>query len=891
MSKEQKQTRPIHFLTASLLGMGILIVGLFALLASFMNKKSRETIEEVGRMYMNGMNEQITLHFETVISLRLSQVSSIVETILPDSDTREKVCEDLAYNAEVRGFEYLALYSPDGRLEMLYGDPLEILDPEPFLESLAGSEQKIAAAENDAGHGVILLGVPGKYHMSDGEESAALVAGLSVEYMRSVLFLNEEGDNLVDSFIIRKDGSYVIRKGRTLRESYFEVFNAVLESQKSGNAGKYIEELSEAMKVEEDYSIIMPVDGVLHHFYCTSLPYSEWYLLMVLPYDELDHVVSNMGHQWIYMVYTVCSIALAALALIFVQYYKMAKAQRIALEQAGKMAEQERNAAEKARMEAEQERNAADEARRLAEEARMEAEHANKAKSEFLSNMSHDIRTPMNAIVGMTTIAVANADNQEQVQNCLHKIALSSRHLLGLINDVLDMSKIESGKMTLNYAQVSLREVMDSIVSIVQPQIKAKHQKFNIFIRDILAENVCCDSVRLNQVLINLLGNAVKFTQEEGAIQVSLYQESSPEGEEYIRTHVVVQDTGIGMSEEYQEKIFESFSREDTARVQKTEGTGLGMAITKYIVDAMGGEIKVKSELGRGSEFHVILDLEKARVQEADMVLPPWNMLVVDDDEQLCESAVASLRSIGVNPDWCLDAETALQMVEERHEHQNDYQIILLDWKLPGMNGITAAREIRRRYGEDIPILLISAYDWSEIENEAMEAGVTGFISKPLFKSTLFYGLAPFVGEAQMDLPDAVSENAEDTLLKGKKILLAEDNDINWEIANELLSSLGLELEWAENGRVCVEKFTESRPGHYDAILMDVRMPVMNGYEATRAIRALDREDSDIPIIAMTADVFSEDIEKCLDAGMNAHIAKPIDVREVCRQLEKFLEK
>ena len=620
----------------------------------------------------------------------------------------------------------------------------------------------------------------------------------------------------------------------------------------------------------EDFSAVLSGEKSKFHLYCINLPYSEWYLVTVMPFDSLDILIRDMGQDWTYMVYLVCGIVMVALLLIFAQSLQIVRKQVAALKAANETANREQ---------------------RAAEIARREAEHANKAKSEFLSNMSHDIRTPMNAIVGMTTIAIANMNNMEQVQNCLRKIALSSKHLLGLINDVLDMSKIESGKMTLNMDQVSLREVMDSIVSIVQPQVKAKGQFFNIFINDISVENVCCDSVRLNQVLINLLGNAVKFTPEKGAINVTLYEEESPKGEDYIRTHLLVTDNGIGMSEEYQKKIFDSFSREDTARVQKTEGTGLGMAITKYIVDAMEGSIQVRSELGRGSEFHVVLDLLKATVQEADMVLPDWKMLVVDDDEQLCESAVASLKSIGVSPDWCLNAEDAIKMVEERHKRHDDYQIILLDWKLPGKDGITAAREIRRNYGNNIPILLISAYDWSEIEDEAKEAGVTGFIAKPLFKSTLFYGLKPYAedvlgGKERREKPAA----AERVVLKGRRILLAEDNEINWEIANELLSALGLELEWAENGQICLEKFSRSPVNYYDAILMDVRMPVMNGYEATAAIRALDRKDASLPVIAMTADAFAEDVKKCLDSGMNAHVAKPIEVREVSRLLEKFMD-
>ena len=605
------------------------------------------------------------------------------------------------------------------------------------------------------------------------------------------------------------------------------------------------------MDAGEDYTALLTLGSERRHLQCNKLPYSEWFLITVLPYGQLDESVSDLSRTWLFMAFLGCTIVLAILLMVFWQYSKLLQEQMAELEK-----------------------------------ARKEAVHANKAKSEFLSNMSHDIRTPMNAIVGMTAIATANILDTQQVQNCLKKITLSSKHLLGLINDVLDMSKIESGKMTLNMDQVSLREVMDSIVSIVQPQVRSKHQQFDVFIHDISTENVCCDSVRLNQVLLNLLGNALKFTPENGLIQVSLYEEASPKGDDYIRIHLHVKDNGIGMTPEFRAKIFESFVREDSARVRRTEGSGLGMAITKYIVDAMGGTIEVDSELGKGSEFRVVLDLQRAETPEEEMILPEWNILVVDDDRQLCESTATSLKSIGVNADWALNAEKAMEMIDHRVKIQDAYHIILLDWKLPDIDGITAAKEIRKRFGSDTPILLISAYDWSEIETEAKSAGITGFISKPLFRSTLFYGLKPFV-----DSPDAPQESYEEKLgdFSGIHILLAEDNDLNWEIANELLSDLGMELEWAENGRICVDKFENSPAGFYDAILMDLRMPVMTGYEATQAIRKLDRPDRDIPIIAMTADAFSEDIKKCLDCGMNAHVAKPIDIREVSRLLDKFI--
>ena len=495
-------------------------------------------------------------------------------------------------------------------------------------------------------------------------------------------------------------------------------------------------------------------------------------------------------------------------------------------------------------------------------------------------------RSPMNAIVGMTAIATAHIDDRQQVQNCLKKITLSSKHLLRLINDVLDMSKIESGKLSLRIEQVSLREVVEGIVSIMQPQIKAKKQSFDVHVENILTENVWCDGVRLNQVLLNLLSNATKYTQETGSIQLSLFEEESPKGENYIRVCIWVKDNGIGMTPEFLEKIYDSYSRMDKDRVYKTEGSGLGMAITKYIVDAMEGSIDVRSEIDKGTEFILTFDFEKATTKEEDMVLPPWNMLIVDDDELLCATTISTLKSIGINAEWTLDGESAVEMVNQRRQSGEDYQIILLDWKLPNTNGIQLAKEIRENLGDEVPILLISAYDWSDLEEEAQEAGINGFIGKPLFKSTLYHALHQYAGvDAEEDQAQGV-----DVDLSGRRILLAEDNELNWEIANELLSDLGLQVDWAEDGQICLDKFQSSPENYYDAILMDIRMPNMTGYEATTAIRQLTRSDAlSTPIIAMSADAFADDIRRCSECGMNDHVAKPIDIVELTRLLKQYL--
>lgn len=847
------KNKTIRLLTISLIAIAFVCVMVFTFLASFLGRKNTQMISEIGTIYMAGMNERIEMHFKSTIDTQLSQLESIVEEI-PEENISDYALmeEDLKYSAEGRNFQYLALYSGDGDFEMITGEQVMLADPEPFWESMKKGDKKIAVGVDASANDIVLFGIRAELPMADGRKSIALVAGIPDEYIVRVLAL-EENDSLVYSHVIRRDGIFVIKSIATEKNSYFEQVRAIVDEEAGKSAETYVEELQSAMRERKRYSTVLHMEGSRSHLYCTSLPNSEWYLVTVMPYGAMDETVSHFSAIQVTSIFIGSGIILFGLLVVFILYLNLSRRQMEELEK-----------------------------------AREEAVHATRAKSEFLSNMSHDIRTPMNAIVGMTAIAVANIDDKKQIQNCLKKITLSSKHLLGLINDVLDMSKIESGKLTLHIEQISLREVMDSIVNIVQPQIKEKKQHFSVHIRNVEAEDVYCDSVRLNQVLLNFLSNAIKFTPEGGYIEISLYEEPSPIGDTYVRVHIKVKDNGIGMSDEFKKTIFEAFTREDSKRVQKTEGTGLGMAITKYILDAMEGTVEVNSKQGEGTEFHVILDLEKVLVQEEEMILPDWHMLVVDDDEQLCESVIHALKDIGINAEWTLDGEAAVELVKERHKQQNDFQIILLDWKLPGMDGIETARSIRTQMGGDIPILLISAYDWNEIEHEAREAGITGFISKPLFKSTLFYGLRQFA-ETDNEIETQLSEKEID--LTGRKILLAEDNDLNWEIAEALLTERGLELEWAENGQICVDKFKRSPVGFYDAVLMDIRMPVMTGHEAAREIRALDREDADIPIIAMTADAFEEDIKRCMESGMNAHVAKPIDIREVERQLDKFIKK
>ncbi len=834
------------FLFASGLGLAGLCIGCFIWLGLFMGKRSQEAIGEVGMIYMAQVSKQLQEKFDAIIDLRMSQIEGIIKRTPPETVVYgEEMVKELALSGSIREFEYLGLYTPEGECEIVYGKPVAVTDVRRLKSK---KTREVFSGLDENGEKMLLLGVGAAYPMKDGKTSSMLVAGISMDYLNNTLVLNEE-DSLVYCHIIRRDGSFVIQSRQELRQSPFSHIKEVFAEFDGKTAEEYAGELDDAMEAVRDYTTMAMVDGVYQHFYCSHLPDSEWYLAVIMPYGILDDAISRLGDVRQYTILGVCAVILVAGIIIFVLYYRLSQDQMLILNR---------------------------------------AEQANRAKSEFLSNMSHDIRTPMNGIVGMTAIAMANINDTGKVKDCLTKITLSSKHLLGLINDVLDMSKIESGKLSLNQHQVSLRETMDSIVNIVQPQIEARSQHFDIFIQNVATEEVYCDSVRLNQVLINLLSNAIKFTPEEGTINVFLSQEPSPKGQNWVRCHFKVKDNGIGMTQEFQKTIFETFTREKNIQVDKTEGSGLGMAITKYIVEAMKGTIELDSEPGKGSQFHITIDFEKAAIPEEDMVLPNWKMLVVDNNADLCQSAVYELKQIGIDAEWALNGKAAVEMAQKRHEEHDGYQVILLDWKMPGMDGLETTREIRRRVGDEVPIFLISAYDWSDIETAAKGAGVQGFISKPLFKSNLYLSLSRFMLNQQGEEDEKPKEAMD---LSGKRILLAEDNDLNWEIAEELLSETGVEMERAENGKICVDMFQNSEIGYYDGILMDIRMPVMNGYEAARAIRSLKREDAGLPIIAMTADAFSDDIQRCLDSGMDEHVPKPIDVKLIFEMLRKYLYK
>ena len=518
------------------------------------------------------------------------------------------------------------------------------------------------------------------------------------------------------------------------------------------------------------------------------------------------------------------------------------------------------------------------------------AETANRAKSTFLSNMSHDIRTPMNAIIGFTTLALSNIDDKERVKDYLAKTLASSNHLLSLINDVLDMSRIESGKIHLEEVEVNLSDVLHDLKTIVSGKIYAKQLELYMDATDVTDEDVYCDKTRLNQILLNLLSNAIKFTPAGGTVSVRVRQLAGKVhgcGQYEFR----IKDNGIGMSPEFAQKIFEPFERERTSTVSRIQGTGLGMAITKNIVDMMGGTIEVQTAQGKGSEFIICLPLrtqDEHRPVEKITELEGLKALVVDDDFNTCDSVTKMLVKVGMRAEWTLSGKEAVLRARQSIEMSDVYHAYIIDWRLPDMNGIEVTRQIRSLH-DDTPIIILTAYDWSDIEVEAKAAGVTAFCSKPMFMSDLRETLMSALGQKRTDASQELLPE-EDADFKDRHILLVEDNELNREIAQEILREYGFRVDTAENGAVAVEKVRTAAPGSYDLVLMDVQMPVMDGYTATRQIRALeDPALAGIPILAMTANAFDEDRRNAMESGMNGFLSKPIVIGDLVQELHKIL--
>ncbi len=638
--------------------------------------------------------------------------------------------------------------------------------------------------------------------------------------------------------------------------------------------GQKIPDIRAALEQEHTISTNFMYENKEYYYCLTSLAKYDTLLLFLIPADSVASGTVDMVEAVIRMLvlFTIVLIIMLTLVVVFLMK-QQSSIRQFRQEQENLRRQEEMNA----QLEATNAMLAR--SKETAEQAFQIAEEANRAKSSFLSNMSHDIRTPMNAIVGCSALLTRDAENPEKVREYTKKITASSQHLLGLINDILDISKIEAGKTTLNLSDENIVELIENIDTIIRPQMKAKGHLFEVHTRGLKHERVVMDKLRLNQILLNLLSNAVKYTPPGGRISLTV-QELPQHTRQLAHFCFIVEDNGYGMSKEYQNKIFHAFTREEDSVTNKIQGTGLGMAITKNLLDLMGGSISLDSEKGKGSTFMVELELHiSEQVIDQDF----WKkngitrLLAADDEEVICQNIQVAMEGTGVSVEYTMSGQSAIERVAQAWREGNRYDIILLDWKMPEMDGIETARRIRRQISEDIPILILTSYDWSEDEEEAARAaGVSGLLPKPFFLTNFRQKVDSVMGHE----PESEPENTDtQSILRGMHILVAEDNEINAEILGELLDMAGATCDIFENGRMVIEAFEKSAPGQYQLILMDVQMPVMSGYEATRAIRDLGHPLAlTIPIIAMTANAFAEDIRDALEAGMNAHVAKPIDM-------------
>ena len=520
------------------------------------------------------------------------------------------------------------------------------------------------------------------------------------------------------------------------------------------------------------------------------------------------------------------------------------------------------------------------------------AEAANKAKTDFLSNMSHDIRTPMNGIIGMTAIAAAHIDDRERVQDSLQKITMASKHLLSLINEVLDMSKIESGKVQLVEEDFNLSDLVDNLIAMTSSQVNEHHHELKVNISNLEHEEVIGDSLRIQKVFTNIMGNAVKYTPDGGEIRLSISEKPSYQAKVGCY-EFIFEDNGIGMRKEFIDQIFEPFSRADDDRVAQIQGTGLGMSISRNIVRMMGGDIKVESILGVGSRFTVTFYLKLQDTEEIQYdKFVNLDVLVADDDELSLESCCSVLDDLGMRTKGVTSGEQAVQEVVQCHKQNKDYFACIIDWKMPGMDGIETTRAIRKEVGNDVPIIIISAYDWSDIEQEARVAGANAFISKPMFRSRLVKAFCTLMDEEVQQEPVMTMDDLAAMELSGYRALLVEDNELNVEVATVILEMTGLSVERVSDGTEAVDRMNECEDGYYDIVFMDIQMPKMNGYDATRAIRAMNRNYCrQVPIVAMTANAFAEDVQAAKTVGMNGHIAKPLELKALLGVLKKWLNK
>ena len=859
----------IILIAAFLILATLLFIGVYRSITQQVLQNNVETMSELTQHDRNSVLNSIDLRYDSLYAIVDSLKAEKPQTL---DETRELLQKYLPF---VSGAKNLCLMSDDGILYRNSGLYMEDAIAREFCDTHDG---QFVATYNKAGvtidnqREMLIQAVPAQFSF-DEKNITHLIAILDLRVLQSELKVDSfDGEGF--SSVIDEDGYYIVNVSAahsylTRDNFYKDLQNAELESYKDP------EELRKTiLSLKEPLSVHFSQNGEQNVMVVTPLDRHGWYFLSTVPESVFDGQ-SRAIYSIVFTLVGVLMLAMIGAAIMLLYRRKQAMQLEFADERAAHLEtiEQQHEQLEKEHA--------------ALEEALDMANAANRSKTTFLNNMSHDIRTPMNAIIGYTGLAASHIDNKEQVQGYLTKIGQSSNHLLSLINDVLDMSRIESGKMTLNEKPESLSEILHALRDIVQADIHAKELEFFMDTTDVHDEEVICDKLRLNQILLNVISNSIKYTPAGGMVSVRL-TEKAVKANGYGVYEFRIKDTGMGMNEEFLKTIYDPFTRVNSSTVSGIQGTGLGMAITKNIVDMYGGTIQVESEEYKGTEVIITLDFKlqtEHKEPERIVELEGLRGLVADDDISACKSISRMLKDIGIRSDWCASGKEAVIRTEEAYQEGDLFKVYIIDWLMPDMNGIETARRIRHIVGDAAPIIILTAYDWTDIEFEAREAGVTGFISKPLFASDLRVALMKCIGKEEKVEEQKVSYD-----FTGKKILLVEDNEMNREIATELLEEDGFVVDTAEDGTIAVQKMENAKPGDYDLILMDVQMPIMNGYEATRRIREMnDPAIANITILAMTANAFEEDRQSAIAAGMNDHLTKPVDVRKLKDTLVKYL--
>ena len=849
----------------------ILLLAVMTIYGHWAMNRMQGYISRSSEANMTAVMEQMRQIYDLQIGKIYERLGMIEKNLFPyqKRSTQTKDCREFLVSMIDNSSEQILFLKDNGQAMTIQGE-LHNLDVESSTLLKLRQEERIA--QSIAWHvdmkkeNYYLIALPCETYEVDGERFSAIGMLYNRSGLDDLIKVNDY-DGQAILFSVDENGIVIYTNQE---DEKFERNYALLkhmQSEKKITDSQY-KSLKKKLESGENGMEQIEVNGVSCYFGFCQLESTKNEIVGIVPVSVLNESLIEYQELAVQMiVFTIILFMLLSLALMLFISKAASATQKAQYEEETRRIKEEAMVA----LEIEKER----------------ADHANHAKSQFLSNMSHDIRTPMNAIVGFTSLAITHIDDKERLQNYLRKICTSSEHLLSLINDVLDMSRIESGKMKIIEAECSISVMTHDLRSILVSSINAKRLDFFIDTIDVEHEDVICDKSRVNQVLINITSNAIKYTQPGGTIAVKIKEKpNAPEG--FADFEFSVKDNGIGMSEEFVKTIFEPFTREHSSTVSQIEGTGLGMAITKNIVDMMGGSISVQSVPGEGSEFTVKLRFRTTKNKKVITVIPKlkgFRALVADDNMDSCSSVTKMLRTIGMRPEWTTSGKEAVFRSEMAIDENDPFRVYIIDWLMPDMNGVEVVRRIREKIEEDVPIIILTAYDWSDIEKEAREAGVTAFCSKPLFLSEL-YDILHCAGD---ECDEVSGENSNEEFV-GKRILVVDDVKNNREITAAILKERGIEVEMGENGKEAIEMVAGSEPGYYDLILMDVMMPVMDGYDATEIIRNLEnRKLASIPIIAMTANAFEEDRKNAFNAGMDDYLSKPVQNEKLFDMLRKYL--